>query len=114
MYFNYVCDNSGEFYTIVHVPFQGILTPVPYSMAKDDSTMKVIPLLEKEYQSVAPSQVDTAVIDGMFLVRLISLISYFAGRLLVKAVKMVTIPNSPSLKIWKENYVEIINQENLR
>ena len=94
-----------------------ILTPVPYSMAKDDDTMmdtdeaKVIPLLEKEYQIVAPSQVDTAVIGGMFLVRLISLIfmkyySDFTRMLLEKAVKMATVRvdivfhiyKSPSLK----------------
>ena len=79
MHFNNVRENSEQFYPILQGPFQGILTP--YCMAKDDGTMrdtdkaKVIPLLEKEYQSVAPSQVDTAVIDGMFLVRLIYLIS---------------------------------------
>ena len=35
MYFNYVRENSDQSYTILQIPFQGILTPVPYCMAKD-------------------------------------------------------------------------------
>ena len=113
MYFNYVRENSDQFYTILQVPYQGILTQVLYCMAKeDDCTMRdtdkaqVITLLEEEYQSVAPSRVDTAVIGGMFLVRLISLISIkyysdFVRMLLVKVMKMATVRVDIVFDIYK-------------